>query len=511
MAILPFASTGANESLAFTEQDLPNLLAGATHFIFESTREHRLQDQAQTEKAVKSSGWTADQPLDSAALRSLCRTTSASRLFAGNAQFLSEGRVAISANVFSCAGLSEIGRGRRSGSLSNLQELLRGLIADAAPFSPEKRTTTAGRRKPADVILVIDASGSMEEDYRAIIKSLPGIREKLPDHSRISAVVVQPEGLDVLPFTESWSKMISVLDAKRPSGEVTIKQVEDGLGVVENFREWKGDRKLLLCFDAKSNRRMNGIESRLRRLTGKGIDISLFQLQGQTPKDQAEIRRLSTMLRLTPPSVAYGRRAGFVEGFSLFLIQYGGRYYRADRDATAEIQSGTLDLSRLAPVETIHYTEEELQLKNLPAAYAKHENLRLVGTGPVISGIEVRVKQAVEVRGEEVASVHRALVKHEGQGLWIRIADDGTANSLKKWKGQKLYAGLSFTREGRELFNDPSRVYLKTQGDVPRLLITTKDNLQRASHVSPEDVHFLLCEVVDVQGPGQGDLRRQEK
>ncbi|HNL69765.1 MAG TPA: hypothetical protein PKK76_14620, partial [Leptospiraceae bacterium] len=88
MAILPFASTGANESLAFTEQDLPNLLAGATHFIFESTREHRLQDQAQTEKAVKSSGWTADQPLDSAALRSLCRTTSASRLFAGNAQFL---------------------------------------------------------------------------------------------------------------------------------------------------------------------------------------------------------------------------------------------------------------------------------------------------------------------------------------------------------------------------------------------------------------------------------------
>jgi hypothetical protein len=155
------------------------------------------------------------------------------------------------------------------------------------------------------------------------LSPLHGIREKLPSQSRIGAVVAAPEGLDILPLTESWTRMIQVLEAKRPAGDVSIKQIEDALGVVENFRDWKGDRKLLVPFDAKADRRMHGIESRIRRLTSRNIDVSLFQLQGQTPDDQAEIRRISKILRLSDPGVLYGRRAGFVKDFRFSWFKTG--------------------------------------------------------------------------------------------------------------------------------------------------------------------------------------------
>jgi hypothetical protein len=508
MAVLPFQVSGQID-LPFTEQDLPDLFAEATHFIFDSTRDFRVQDPAETRRALKKIGFQPDHVLGPAVLRSICRETRASRIFTGEARFLAEGRVSLSATVLSCQTEREAGRSSVSGQVSQLQPALRDLIRDAAPFAPERQRPVTARRKPVDLVLVIDASGSMEEDYRALIKSLHGIREKLPSQSRIGAVVAAPEGLDILPLTESWTRMIQVLEAKRPAGDVSIKQIEDALGVVENFRDWKGDRKLLVPFDAKADRRMHGIESRIRRLTSRNIDVSLFQLQGQTPDDQAEIRRISKILRLSDPGVLYGRRAGFVEGFSIFLVQNGLRFYRSERDVSGEISTGRLGTDQLLPIETIHYKKEDLNLRNLPQAYAKRENLRLVGAGPVVSGIEGRLRTAMDLRGEEEGPLFKVLVKHEGRGMWLRISDAQAAQNLRKSKGQKLYLGLSFDREGRELINEPSIAYPRAQGKVPRLFVTSADNLSRG-RVSRADVHFLLCEIMEVESPDGQDLRSKK-
>lgn len=507
MAVLPFQVSGQID-LPFTEQDLPDLFAEATHFIFDSTRDYRVQDPAETRRALKKIGFQPDHLLGSAVLRSICRETRAARIFTGEARFLAQGRVSLSAVVLSCQTEKEAGRASVSGQVSDMQSALRDLIRDAAPFAPERQRPVTARRKPVDLVLVIDASGSMEEDYRTLVKSLQGVREHLPAQSRIGAVVVQPGGLDILPLTESWTRMIQVLDAKRPAGDVTIKQIEDALGVVENFRDWKGDRKLLVPFDAKADRRMHGIESRIRRLTSRSIDVSLFQLQGQTPDDQAEIRRISKILRLSDPAVMYGRRAGFVEGFSIFLVQSGLRFYRSERDVSGEISTGRLNTEQLLPIETIHYKKEDLNLKNLPQAYAKRENLRLIGAGPVISGIEGRLRQAMDLRGEEEGPVFKVLVKHDGRGMWLRISDAQAAASIRKSKGQKIYLGLSFDKEGRELINEPSVVFPRAQGRVPRLFITRADTLSRG-RVSRADVHFLLCEIVEVESPDGQDLRKK--
>lgn len=508
MAVLPFQVSGQID-LPFTEQDLPDLFAEATHFIFDSTRDFRVQDPAETRRALKKIGFQADHVLGAAMLRSICRETRASRIFTGEARFLAEGRVSMSAVVLACQTEKEAGRAAVSGTLSQMQSALRDLIRDAAPFAPERQRPVASRRRPVDLVLVIDASGSMEEDYRGLVKSLQGIREHLPSQSRIGAVVVQPDGLDILPLTDAWTRMIQVLQAKRPSGDVSIKQIEDALGVVENFRDWKGDKKLLLPFDAKSDRRMHGIESRIRRLTSRGIDVSLFQLQGQTPDDQSEIRRISKVLRLSDPGVLYGRRAGFVEGFSVFLVQNGLRFYRSERDVSGEISTGRLNTEQLLPIETIHYKKEDLNLRNLPQAYAKRENLRLIGAGPLVSGIEGRIRTAMELRGEEEGPLYKVLVKHEGRGMWFRISDAETAKNLRKSKGQKLYLGLSFEKEGRELINEPSIAYPRAQGRVPRLFITNTETLARG-RLSISDVHFLLCEIVEVESPDGQDLRRNK-
>ncbi|MCE9597154.1 MAG: hypothetical protein K8S54_04225 [Spirochaetia bacterium] len=509
MAILPFQVGGQMDMLSFTEQDLPDLLARATHFIFSSTRDHRLIEPAAVEKAAKRAGWSSDQPLNSIAMKSLCRETNASKLFAGSAQFLAGDRITLSATVLSCVTGKELSRANRAGSISGLQQLMRGLIQDAAPFAPPRDRQGPGRLRAADIVLVIDASGSMEEDYRAIVKSLRGIQESVPAKSRIGAVVVQPGGLDILPLTEAWDKTIKILESKNPAGEVSLKQIEDAIGVVENLRDWKGDRKVLLAFDAKNQaKRMSGLESRLRRLTARSVDLNLFQLQGQDIKDQNEIRRLTNVLRISNPGVVYARRAGFAEGFSIYLVQYGARFYRADRDVSEEIARGTIKPEELLPIETIHYPAEDLNLKNLPALYARRENLRLIGTSPILSGLESRIKRATEVRGEEMPALYKVLVKHEGKGFWLRLGGAAAAAQLQKSKGQSTYIGLSFRRNGNDLENDPSVAFPMQQAQVPRLLIATRENLLRMRNLTVDDVYFLFCEIVEVQSGQPEDLRR---
>jgi hypothetical protein len=91
MAVLPFQVSGQID-LPFTEQDLPDLFAEATHFIFDSTRDFRVQDPAETRRALKKIGFQPDHVLGPAVLRSICRETRASRIFTGEARFLAEGR-----------------------------------------------------------------------------------------------------------------------------------------------------------------------------------------------------------------------------------------------------------------------------------------------------------------------------------------------------------------------------------------------------------------------------------
>lgn len=507
MAVLPFQVSGQID-LPFTQQDLPDLFSEATHFILETTKDLSLQDLETTRRALRKTGYQAEHVLNSSTLRAICRETRASRVFAGEAHFLAQGRLNLSAVVLSCTTEKEAGRASVTGTVGQMQGALRDLVRDAAPFAPERQRPLAPRRKPVDLVLVLDASGSMQEDYRTLVKSLAGVRELLPARSRIGAIVAAPEGLDILPLTEAWPRMIQTLEAKRPAGEVELKQIEEALGIVENFRDWQGDKKLLAAFDSRSGRRMHGIESRLRRLTSRGIAVSLFQLQGQTPDDQAEIRRMAKVLRLQDPGVLYGRRAGFVEGFSIFLVQNGLRFYRSERDVTGEISTGRLNTDQLLPVETVHYKKEDLNLKNLPQAYAKRENLRLIGAGPVVSGIEARVRAAVDLHGDDPAPAYRVLVKHEGRGMWFRIADPEAARALKKSIRQKIYLGLSFEKEGRELINEPSVAFPRTQGRTPRLFITKSDTLSRSA-VSRSDVHFLFCEIVEVESPDGQDLRKR--
>jgi hypothetical protein len=238
----------------------------------------------------------------------------------------------------------------------------------------------------------------------------------------------------------------------------------------------------------------------------------VFHLLSQTPEDRAYWSKITRSLSLADPVVNYARRVGFLEGYSIYLIMRGDRFYRADREIGPAVQNGE-DLGVIAPLDTIHYTQMNRNLYKLPEEYARVHRLKVVGKSEIVSGLENKVYRGTTAGQSGSDSKYMALVKSEGHSFWIRHNSESIHRSIAARKNRKYYLGLSYlSTPGTERLpvNDPDRVILREQNNIPRLLINHYSYLMTlpGNVMDPEDLWFFLVETEEVKNVGESrDIR----
>jgi hypothetical protein len=504
-AILPFRVVGKD---ATASVELATSLQQGLHFLFGISLQYDLVSLDKTQHALKETGYSPEFSLNDRAIGDLCSTSGARFLLAGEVQYLPSG-IALKGTSVSCSGRSVISRSEKTGKVEDLQRMMRSMVRDLSPFADER----PGRslvRKHMDVAVLVDMSGSMQSDLDRIREALAVLKRQVPPASRLGLVLVKPDDREILPFSDDWEKRLSEFQIRPASGEVSARQLEASVDALERFDDWRGERKLLIFSDAPAaGRRLSVLESRLRRLKGRGIDIQLYMLSGQNQEDRKEWQRLSRTLGLKDPSTTYGRRVGYTDrrGYSLYMIQKGNRFFYSDRDVTSELQNGTLDEGRLVPVETVHYDKTSLNLNDLPAQFAAHENLKLVGMDRVISDLPKKILSSVLSQKSGGFARYRVLLKNGSESFWIGLNDESAYRKLKAAGASSVYVGLRFfpSPEAGEPENLPDRVYVLNQADAPRIFMSTWAQISRspASLLKPDDIHFLLCEIKDFKDEGK--------
>ena len=496
----------------FDRQRLPEFLQHAAYFLFEQRLRFPLQSRDDLNANLARAGYSASAVFSHETATKVCAETGVSHLLAGSANFRPADGLIVNIVSYSCRRSGVIAKGRASGRLSDLQRLLATGLREASPFARALAPAGPSGADPRalDLAVVIDTSGSMATDLPQIRKGLASVRRQAPEGSRIGTVFLDDgDRIDVLPFTRRWDRMLQVLSARRPAGNVSATGLERGLERIEQYRDTRGIPRLLVFSDAPAQgRRLQLVESRLRRLKRRGWDVHLFQLAGQRPEDRGEWQRLARAVGLKSPEVIYGRRAGFVE-FSLFLVMIGSRFYQSDRDLSGPVAAGSVEGRPMTPIETVAFPADALTLDELPRRMAARDNRKLSGLGPVVSGLEAKITKSA-LGGTLFETVpYRALVKHEGRGFWVRLHRRTDFERLKALRGQSVYLGLRMTSTpgAERITNLPGEIFIRKQKDVPRLLINRRAHLQRLPQkfISPADVWFFLSEIIEVR-----DARREQ-
>ncbi|MCR9142542.1 MAG: VWA domain-containing protein [bacterium] len=520
MLVLPFQVEGDPTRAGFASRTgISDRLQEASHFLLHTARDGSLIGTDEARAAARRSDWSAGQTLDVNRAGRLCSEARADYLLAGSARFLAGGRILLSATTHICRTGRSVSGVRESTNSRDFQKTLRRLLVRATPFwQPRPSPTVTGASGGlVDLAVVLDHSGSMVEDLPLILRALTAVEQKLPRGSRLGIVTVGGgDRLDVIPFSDQWGSVLAAAQGKAAGGEVTLNGVERALGIVHSYREWKGARKILVFSDARIGSRRSGLEGYLRRLKSAGGDVRLFCLLNQQYEDRSEWRRMARALGLADPAVVYGREAGFVDQPSQFILMDGPRFFLSRRDLRGTILRGQVPADVLRPVETIHYEQGELNLTDLPKAMARKQGTRLAFLGPVVSGLEASVAAAATAGtpGAGDASATRVLVKNAGLSFWIQVADRNILAQMRRRVGQTVYVGLHVTPapgSGERLVNLSKPVYIRSQGEVPRLFISTWAQLakRRERDLVRDDVHFLLLQILEIDdGRSSQDIRR---
>jgi hypothetical protein len=519
MLILPFQVEGDPTRAGFVSRTgIPDRLQEASHFLLHAARDGNLIGTDDARAAARRADWRAGQTLDANRAGRLCSEARADYLLAGAARFLPDGRILLSATTFICRTGGSVPGVRETTDSRNFQASLRRMLVRATPFwQPRISPGVTGGGGAVDLAVVLDHSGSMVEDLPLILRALTAVQQELPRGSRLGIVTVgDGDRLDVLPFSNQWDGVLAVARQKAAGGEVTLDGIERALGIVHSYREWKGARKIMVFSDARIGNRRSGLESYLRRLKSSGGDVRLFCLLNQQYEDRAEWQRMARALGLADPAIVYGREAGFVDQPAQYILMDGPRFYLSRRDLRGTILRGEVPADVLRPVETIHYERGELNLTDLPKALARKNGTRLAFLGPVVSGLEAAVAAGATAGtpGASDKSAVRVLVKNAGLSFWIQVADRGILAQLRRRVGETLYVGLHVAPapgSGEKLVNLSKPVYIRSQGEVPQLLISTWAELAKRSErdLVREDVHFLLLQILEIDdGRSSQDIRR---
>ncbi len=505
-AILPFYVTGRPDAMTFEPRELPVLLQEALHFYSSELKNISLQPLSETRSSMDRLGLESSQIINQQVSARICIETGASWFVAPYAYFSEKNRVEMGATVFSCSTRRESDRFKGFFSVNTIQKGLRSIVKETLPYAPDKSIVRSdSSSQPADVVVILDASGSMVQDIPSILEGLRSGFRELPPASRLGAVVLQPDNQQtIISLNRDWELQLEKLKTYRGAGEVSVQSVDRALAEAEAFRDWKGQKKIMIFTDADTApARKTSLESRLRRLKARGIEIQFFHLLEQKPEDRAYWSSVSRRMNAQDPETVYGRRVGFLQGYSVYLIMKGDRFYRADREVGPAIQNGEEPVP-LTPLDTIHYKAADRNLHRLPEEYARIHKLKVTGLSRIISGLENKVYRAAISGQSGAESVYMALIRSGENSFWIRLNSESAYRGIAARRGRRYYAGLSFLKSpGTERLplNDPDRIIIREQNNVPALLINNYNHIMTlpADLIDPEDIWFLPAETEEVK------------
>ncbi|MBE7436971.1 MAG: VWA domain-containing protein [Spirochaetales bacterium] len=511
--MLPFRISGEVDPLLFTRSELPALLQQATHFLVRTGLQYPVLDLQASNSAAERQKYGPSSPFTPEKASALCIDTGSNYLLAGSANWTKQDQVVINIISFQCRGGQVLARGRHSGSLSRLQSLLRDALFDSTPFA-RRRTVVeqAIKKKAVDLAVVLDTSGSMAPVLPHIHSLLRNLSRSMPVGSRMAAFVLenrQGEKVDSLSYTANVMRMTELLESRQPAAEISEKTLEAALSRALTLRaEPRGGsdsvRKLLVFSDVPlGQNQAPGLEDRLRQLRHSGMQIALYQLASQGPTERQEWARLSRSLALENPEILWGRRSGFLQGYSVFFIHRGNRFFRANTDLKSALEQDQVDMESLIPLEMATYTREELNLLALPEAYARRNNLKLTGNGPLVTNLEKKAHMFVMRGTADMRAPYKVLLQQEGNAFWVQIADPRLYRQMSEKTGEKVFVGVHLTRNAAgELVNLPDSVYLYREQDVPRLFVNNWSHIMKVSgdYIQPADIWFFQATIKEFSG-----------
>lgn len=511
--MLPLDHRGLTPGAGVTDTVFAERLQEASHFLLGQERQVDLVNLVDVATAMRESIWKPANPYTESGLQSLCRTSDAAYLLVGRSYF-TKSSAQIEMRSYSCRLHRELGRAQRKAPLADLQSLLRDCLRRSTPFLNSRPMVLPATKVPqnrVDMAVVLDNSGSMVSDLPAIHRSLQALAGRVPRGSRLGLINIDAgDRLDIMPFSTDWSASLRSARQKRASGEVSLRGLKNALSIINRYREWQSNRRLILFSDATvGGHRRSELETSLRRMKNQGVKISIFPLLNQSHADRIEWNRIRRTLQLRLPPVVYARRLDIVGQDSYYLMSADNRFYHSHsgENLISEIGGSGIDLSRMVPVESAGFLAADLNLQTLPRVFALRQNQKLRGVGPILSNLEKSIVQSVEnsIQFSPEGGV-RVLIKNEGHSFWIAVRNEHVLRQLENLRGQKVYLGLHAlaARTGGDRIQFlPDPVYIRKARFVPRLFISTYVRLNQADlrKLRSSDIWFLLVEVLEIRRP----------
>ncbi|MCB1137567.1 MAG: VWA domain-containing protein [Leptospiraceae bacterium] len=486
VSILPFRVSGSVPEQYFSRKALPVELQRATAFLFELHKNYPVDSIERLNRSLPV------ETLVSGALpgQDYCNYTRGAYLLKGEAVFSGTRGITITMELQSCNTGRTVQKATGSGSLNDLQTLLVESIQRSTPgFRSSDLPAWSG--SSVEWILVMDQSGSMSGEKLALARALKSL-DASGLVGRMGLLLVGENG-NRLVEPGSAGEAISILEGSGTGGEVSLSDVARALQTLQRLPP--AERKVLIVTDAGSGSTAE-FEGALRSLLARGSHPVLIPTSGMPATGRTLYARLNRSLKLQDPEIIYGRRAGFIEGFSLFFVQKGDRFYVSRKDVSRFIEAGNLPADQVSPVATVNLRDDSLTLSSVIQSFAKKENLKLLGTGPLISSLENSLASMARGNGQ---SGHRVLLKNQGTAFWINC-NSSTATNLRKYRGgQKIYVGLMLKKGPLGPENHPEMVLIRSAADVPSLFIQRYDDLSSEKLLKKQDIWFFLVEVVDIR------------
>jgi len=142
------------------------------------------------------------------------------------------------------------------------------------------KEVTLEERKPANMVFVVDVSGSMSREDRLeqVKKSLRTLAENLKDGDKVGLVVYGSEGRVISDLTSEKRKIFDAIDELHPEGSTNA---EEGLNLAydmakRGFEDGKINR-IILCSDGVANVGNTGADEILKQVkkqSEKGITLT---------------------------------------------------------------------------------------------------------------------------------------------------------------------------------------------------------------------------------------------
>ena len=144
------------------------------------------------------------------------------------------------------------------------------------------RAVTAAARRPANLVFVIDVSGSMRRESRLelVKQSLALLLDELDEGDRVGIVVYGTQGRVLLEPTgvERRERIEAAIAALQPEGSTNVEEgLELGYRMARGAYDAQAVNRLVLCSDGVANQGRtdaDGILERVRRRADEGIHLS---------------------------------------------------------------------------------------------------------------------------------------------------------------------------------------------------------------------------------------------